>query len=78
MRENVYGAIIEIISGILNVSPDVLEADTSIGDLETWDSLHHLRIIAKIEQIYGFKFTPDVMIDLEDIEDIVKATEDRI
>ena len=78
MKKDVYGTVVGIISSILHVEPGKLDADTAIGDLKLWDSLHHLQIIAKIEQTYAFKFTPDVMMDLEDVGDIVKAIEDRV
>ncbi len=78
MNANVSGEVVKLISGVLGVAPSEITEDTAIGDIESWDSLHHLQIIAKIEQAYGFKFTPDVMMDLEDVGDIVKATGDRV
>ena len=66
-----------IIATILEVSADDINEDTAIGDIVTWDSLHHLQIIAAIEKNFGFRFTPDVMMELEDVGDIIKATEDR-
>ncbi len=66
-----------IIADILKVSVDSINDDTAIGDLVEWDSLHHIQIIAAIEKEYGFRFTPDVMMDLEDVSDIISATEER-
>ncbi|ORU00569.1 hypothetical protein D081_1092 [Anaerovibrio sp. JC8] len=66
-----------IIAGILGVSVENINDDTAIGDLVEWDSLHHIHIIAAIEKEFGFRFTPDVMMDLEDVSDIVSATEER-
>lgn len=68
----------EIISRILGVSQEEITEDTAIGDLLEWDSLHHIQIISAIEKEFDFKFTPDVMMDLEDVSDIVAATEARI
>lgn len=67
----------DIIAGILGVTVDNINDDTAIGDLVEWDSLHHIQIIAAIEKEYGFRFTPDIMMDLEDVSDIVSATEAR-
>lgn len=67
----------EIIADVLKVDVSVIEDDTAIGDLPEWDSLHHIRIISEIEKAFGFRFTPDVMMDLEDVEDIVAATTER-
>lgn len=66
-----------IIAENLKVDVSVLSEDTAIGDLPEWDSLHHLQIVAAIEQKYGFQFEPDVLMDLEDVSDIVNAVEKR-
>ena len=67
-----------IISSTLGVQISDIENDTAIGDLPEWDSLNHLKIIASIEAEFGIRFTPDVMLDLEDVSDIIAATEERI
>lgn len=68
----------EIIASNLKVDIVTLTEDTAIGDLAEWDSLHHLQIVAAIEQKYGFQFEPDVLMDLEDVSDIVDAVEKRV
>ena len=76
--ENVESKVKEIIASNLNVSVDEIDEDTAIGDIAEWDSLRHIRIISAIENEFGFRFTPDVMMDLEDVSDIVSATEARV
>lgn len=75
--KNIEERVMNIIAAILGVAVNEVSGDTAIGDLPTWDSLNHLQIIAKIEAEFGIKFTPDVMMDLEDVSDIVNATEER-
>lgn len=67
-----------LIAGILNVSAEEISEDTAIGDMPGWDSMHHLQILSGIEKHFNIRFTPDVMMDLEDVGDIVKATEERV
>lgn len=67
----------EIIASVLNVAVSEIENDTAIGDIPEWDSLHHIQMIAAIEREFAFRFTPDVMMDLEDVGDIIHATEVR-
>ena len=67
-----------IISRILEVDMEVIRDDLAIGDIKEWDSLHHIQIISEIEEEFGIKFTPDIMIELEDVEDIIVATSNRI
>ena len=78
MKEKIYNEVVDIIAEILKVPADSLNEDTAIGDVETWDSLHHLMIISAIERKYEIRFTPDVMIDLEDIGDIANAVSERV
>lgn len=68
----------EIIANILSVTVDEIEDDTAIGDIAEWDSLHHIQIISAIEKEFDLRFTPDVMMDLEDVSDIVNATKARV
>ena len=75
---NVEEKVKEIIAGILKVSVEEISADTAIGDIPEWDSLSHIQIISAIEKEFGFSFTPDVMMDLEDVSDIVAAVQERI
>ena len=67
-----------IIAETIGVDITEIEDDTAIGDFPSWDSLSHLQIIAKIEEEFDIRFTPDIMMDMEDVSDIVNATEDRI
>ena len=67
-----------IIAEVLEVAVEDVQEDTAIGDLPSWDSLNHLKIIGRIEKEFGIRFTPDVMMDLEDVSDIVNATEARV
>lgn len=63
--------IVEIISRILNVDASEVELDTAIGDLDEWDSLHHLQIIVEIENTFNIKFTQADLAELEDVSDLI-------
>lgn len=78
MEKNVKNEVKEIIASILGVSVDEVLDDTAIGDITEWDSLHHIQIISAIEKEFDIRFTPDVMMDLEDVSDIVEAVEERV
>lgn len=75
---NTDAIIKNIIAEILEVSVDDINDDLAIGDIVEWDSIHHLQIISAIEKEFGFSFTPDVMLELETVSDIVYATEARV
>ncbi len=63
--------LIKIIEKILCVNNGDVELDTAIGDLPEWDSLHHIQIIATIENEFNIKFSQDDLKELEDVSDLV-------
>lgn len=75
---DVYGEVIRIMAEILKADETQLSGDTAIGDIPAWDSLSHLAIVSAIEKRFGIQFTPDVMMELEDVSDFVNAIEDRV
>lgn len=78
MEMNIEAKIRTIMAEILEVNENEILEDSSIGDIPSWDSLHHLEIIAEIEKNFGIQFTPDVLMDLEDFSDIVEAVNRRV
>lgn len=63
--------IIELIARVLNVPKDEVTLETEIGELDEWDSLRNVQIIAQLEKEFEVKITPDMIMDLEDVSDIV-------
>ena len=65
-----------LIARVLNVPVSEVEMDTEIGDLDEWDSLHNVEIFSELEKTFKIKITPDMVIDLEDVSDIVGLVEE--
>ena len=68
--------VIELIARVLNVPTSEVELDTEIGELDEWHSLHNVEVIAQLEKEFNLKITPDMIMDLEDVSDIVNLIED--
>lgn len=68
--------VIALIARVLNVPTSEIEMDTEIGELDEWDSLHNVEIIAQLEKEFGVKITSDMIMDLEDVSDIVALMEE--
>ena len=77
-KMNTEEKIRKIIAEVLSVDEDTIDEETTIGDIPEWDSLSHIQIISAIEKEFGFNFTPDVMMDLEDVSDIIAAVKERV
>lgn len=74
----VFDEVVSIIAEILEVQTTEITEYTAIGDISSWDSLRQLMIISKIEEHFKFQFDPEVLLELEEVNDIVAAVEERI
>lgn len=68
--------IIELIARVLNVPVGEVTLETEIGELDEWDSLRNVQIIAQLEKEFEVKITPDMIMDLEDVSDIISLIKD--
>ena len=55
---------------------DPEKEETEIGELDEWDSLRNVQIIAQLEKEFEVKITPDMIMDLEDVSDIISLIKD--
>lgn len=78
MENSIRMEVKEMIAEILEVSVTEINDDTAIGDIVQWDSLRHIQIISAIEKKFNIRFTPDIMMDIEDVSDIVHAVGERV
>ena len=67
-----------IMADILKVDIAVLDDDLEIGEIQEWDSMHHMMIITGIEKEYGIKFQREELVDLENVGDIIALVEDKV
>lgn len=75
---NVSEKIKEIIAGVCEISASEVKETSTIGDFPAWDSIGHLTILSTIEEEMGINFEPEEMMELEDVNDIVKAVEAKL
>lgn len=68
--------IIELIARVLNVPVGDVTLETEIGELDEWDSLRNVQIIAQLEKEFEVKITPDMIMDLEEVSDIISLIKD--
>lgn len=68
----------EIIARELGVSIDEVQNDLAIGDLPEWDSLHHVAIIFALQKEFGITFSPDDLMDIEDVSDIIALVNEQL
>ena len=70
--------VIEIIAGVLEVQPSEISLESTVGDFPTWDSLGQLNILQSVQDEFEVEFEPEEMMDIEDVNDIIKAVESKL
>lgn len=49
--------------------------ETTADDVDGWDSLSHAVFLMKVEQVFGLRFNPAEVLELENIGDLVRLIE---
>ena len=70
--------VLEIIANVLNVSVTEVTLESTVGDFPSWDSLGQLNILHSVQDEFDVEFEPEEMMDIEDVNDIIKAVESKL
>ena len=77
-REEIRTALSELIEDILNVDDLVLRDDATASDVEGWDSLSHIRIMATVERRFGIRFSNAEIEKLNTVSDLIGAIQAKL
>jgi acyl carrier protein len=66
-------SLVEAVSSILNIQPEKVTPETSQENIQSWDSLAHLRLILEIEQNLGIRFRSQDIPHLTSVADFEEA-----
>ena len=70
--------VFEIIANVLNVNVNEITLESTVGDFPSWDSLGQLNILQSVQDEFDVEFEPEEMMDIEDVNDIIKAVESKL
>ena len=68
--------VIKLIAEVLQVPASDVTTETEIGELDEWDSLRNVTIIAELQKQFNITITQDMLMDLENVADIIDLVED--
>lgn len=66
-----------IFAEVLDVNPREVTLQSTIDNLNGWDSMKHLELILAIEQKYQINFEPHEVILLNSVERIINSIEEK-
>ena len=75
---DVKSKVFEIVAQVCDTDVANVTLESTIGDFPAWDSMGHLAILQQVEEELEVSFEPEEMMDLEDVNDIIKAVEAKL
>ncbi|PCH95137.1 MAG: hypothetical protein COB85_04850 [Bacteroidetes bacterium] len=67
----------EIFKEVFDVNAEKLDKNTKLTDIEAWDSMTHMILISKIEEVYEIELTGDEIAGMQDLETIKEILQNR-
>lgn len=70
-REGIFKTVNEVFHDVFDDESIVVGEETTAEDIEDWDSLEHINLIAAIEQEFGIKFTMGQVVSMKNVGEMV-------
>lgn len=77
-RNDILKRVEEIFRDELEVDDLVLTDETTADDVEEWDSLSHVQLVAAMEEAFGIEFKSREILSWENIGDLIDCIEKKL
>ena len=68
----------KIMAAVLSVDIETIGDDSSVDDMETWDSLRHINLIIALEQEFGISLPDEEVASLTSVRLLTMAISDAV
>ncbi len=76
-REQVKAKLTEVFQDVFDDDEIVLTDATSAKDIEDWDSLEHINLIAAVEKAFRMRFTMREVSGMKNVGEMMDILEER-
>lgn len=66
-REEVFTKLNEVFRDVLDDETICVNENTTSADIEDWDSLEHINLLAAVEQEFGMKFNMGQVVSMKNV-----------
>lgn len=77
-RKEVFEKLTDIFRQVMDNDEIVLEENTTAEDIEEWDSLAHVQLIEKLENVFGIRFSAKEMLSWDDVGEFVDSIQEKL
>lgn len=77
-RNEIVEKLTNVFHEVFNDNSIALRDDMTAADVENWDSLTHMLMIAKVEEVFGVKFKLKELNKLKMVGDLISIIETKL
>ncbi len=77
-REELFNTLNEVFRDVFDDEEITVSGSTTADDIEDWDSLEYISLIAAIEREFGMKFTMGEVISMKNVGEMADIIASRI
>ena len=77
-REDIYADLNEVFRDVFDDESITVNDETTSDDIDDWDSLEHINLIAAVEQQFGIKFNMGQIVTMKNVGEMVNIIESQI
>lgn len=70
-REEVFERINKVFRDVFDDDDITVTETTTSADIDDWDSLEHINLVAAVEQEFGMKFTMGQVVTMKNVGEMV-------
>jgi len=77
-REEIFEQLNEVFRDVFDDESIVVTDETTADDIEDWDSLEHINLVAAVEMQFGVKFNMGQIVTLKNVGEMADLIESMI
>jgi acyl carrier protein len=66
-----------LLADVLHIPVEKVTDDLAMSEVESWDSLQHMSLIATLEQTFGIDFTFEEIITMQSMQEIKRVLREK-
>ncbi len=70
-REEVFERLNKVFRDVFDDDDIIVTETTTSADIDDWDSLEHINLVAAVEQEFGMKFTMGQVVTMKNVGEMV-------
>jgi acyl carrier protein len=76
--EEITNKVQDIFREVFQAPELMVRPEMTANDVDKWDSLTHLTMIAKVEEVFGFRFKLKEMVKMKNVGDMLTIINEKM